>query len=330
MAPSNLQEVLDAVPAVELLAQLPDRRLHLSGRRRRVHQLAPRAAGVARDGRAVRPVAPHGEPLLRRARRAEADLATRRSTASRTSRSTWPSSTSRPRRPGTSSATASSSTSTPDEFVFVGRAPAANWLQFHARDRRLRRRDREGRPLADAADRASRSRARSGGSRSRARTRGRSSRRSTAAPLEEVKFFRMSDDEHRRPDGADAAPRHGRRARPRDLGAVRDLRRGAGDDPRGRQGVRPRAGRLARVLLEHARVGLDPVAAAGDLLRRGAAGVPRVAPADELRGRQRARRQLRLRRHRGLLPESVRARLRPVRQVRPRLPRPRGARGDRP
>ena len=41
--------------------------------------------------------------------------------------------------------------------------------------------------------------------------------------------------------------------------------------------VRPRAGRLARLLVEHARVGLDPLAAAGDLLRRGACGVPRVA-----------------------------------------------------
>jgi vanillate/3-O-methylgallate O-demethylase len=27
-----------------------------------------------------------------------------------------------------------------NELVFVGRAPSANWIQFHAEDRRLRRR----------------------------------------------------------------------------------------------------------------------------------------------------------------------------------------------
>ena len=58
-----------------------------------------------------------------------------------------------------------------------------------------------------------------------------------------------------------------------------------------------------------------PAIYSGEQLR----GVPRVAASLELRGRQRARRQLRLRRHRGLLPQPVRARLRPVRQVRPRL-----------
>ena len=94
--------------------------------------------------------------------------------------------------------------------------------------------------------------------------------------------------------------------------------------------VRPRAVRLARLPVEHARVGLDPLAAAGDLHRRGAARLPRVAARRRLRGDQRARRQLRLRRHRGLLPQPVGARLRPVRQVRPRLHRPRRAREDRP
>ena len=64
-----------------------------------------------------------------------------------------------------------------DELVFVGRAPAANWLEFHGRYGRVRRRDREGRSLADAADGQAGHAAGSGGSRSRARTRGRSSRR---------------------------------------------------------------------------------------------------------------------------------------------------------
>ena len=51
-------------------------------------------------------------------------------------------------------------------------------------------------------------------------------------------------------------------------------------------------------------------------------------PADRLRGNRLARRQLLLGRHRGLLPDAVRARLRAVRQVRPRFRRPGGARED--
>ena len=149
-------------------------------------------------------------------------------------------------------------------------------------------------------------------------------------PLEDVKFFRMSRMTIAGQRGTDAAARHGRSARPRAVGAVRVVRRGARDDHRGGEGVRPRAGRVAGVLLEHARVGLDPVAAARDLHGRGAARVPRVADAVELRGGQRARGKLRLGRHRGLLPQPVRAGLRAVRAVRPRLPRTRGARGDRP
>ena len=57
-------------------------------------------------------------------------------------------------------------------------------------------------------------------------------------------------------------------------------------------------------------------------------GVPRVAAGERLRGRGLDRRQLRLGQHRGLLPHAVGPRLRPVRQVRPRLHRPRGARED--
>ncbi len=80
---------------------------------------------------------------------------------------------------------------------------------------------------------------------------------------------------------------------------------------------------------QHPRVGLDPLAAAGDLHQRGAAGLPRVAARRQLRGHQRPRRQLRLGLHRGLLPQPVGARLRHLREVRPRLHRPRRARGDR-
>ena len=57
--------------------------------------------------------------------------------------------------------------------------------------------------------------------------------------------------------------------------------------------------------------------------------VPRVAAGGELRGHRVARRQLRLEQHRGLLRDAVRAGLRHLRQVRPRLHRPRSAREDR-
>ena len=73
--------------------------------------------------------------------------------------------------------------------------------------------------------------------------------------------------------------------------------------------------------------GLDPLAAAGHLHRRGTASLPRVARRRQLRGDQRHRRQLRVRRHRGLLHQPVGPRLRLLRQVRPRLHRPGRPRG---
>ena len=51
----------------------------------------------------------------------------------------------------------------------------------------------------------------------------------------------------------------------------------------------------------------------------------RVASCRQLRGERIARRQLLFGQYRGLLPDALRARLRAVRQVRPRLHRPRGA-----
>ena len=62
-------------------------------------------------------------------------------------------------------------------------------------------------------------------------------------PVPEIKFFNMDDDQHRRPQGARAASRHGRRAGPRDLGPVRRARRDPRRDRRGRQGIRPASGR---------------------------------------------------------------------------------------
>ena len=60
-----------------------------------------------------------------------------------------------------------------DEFVFVGRAPAANWLQFHAETGGYDVEIEQRRPLAVAPVRQGRHRAGTGASRSRARTPGR-------------------------------------------------------------------------------------------------------------------------------------------------------------
>ena len=128
---------------------------------------------------------------------------------------------------------------------------------------------------------------------------------------------------------AGAPPRDGGTAR---LGALRAVgRRGARarGDRRGGTGVRAAAGRGARVLREHARVGLDPVPTARGLHRRRPHGIPRVAAGGGLRRLGVDRRQLRLRAHRGLLLHAVGPRLRQLRQVRPRLHRPRGAPADR-
>ena len=67
--------------------------------------------------------------------------------------------------------------------------------------------------------------------------------------------------------------------------------------------------RCPRVLVEHAGVRLDPLAAAGCVLGRGDEGLSRVAARDSYEGRL-ARRQLRLQEHRRLLPDPLRPRLR--------------------
>ena len=89
-------------------------------------------------------------------------------------------------------------------------------------------------------------------------------------PVEQVKFFHMG---HLEVDGVQVRTlRHGMAGAPGlelwgpydQHGTIRDAILEAG------RRVRHRAVRLARVLVEHARVGLDPVAAARDLLERGA------------------------------------------------------------
>ena len=150
-------------------------------------------------------------------------------------------------------------------------------------------------------------------------------------PLEQLKFFNMSTMTIDGTDGAHPAPRHGRRAGPRDLGPVRRPRPHPRRDRRGRRRVRPRPGRLARLPVEHARVGLDPVAAARDLHRRGRARLPRVAAAPTAT-RPPARSPARSSRTNiedyYLTPWELGYGI--VREVRPRLHRPRRAREDRP
>ena len=71
MARKNLEQLLaETAEHGRHAAQLADRRLCLSGGAERVHQLARRAAGLARDRGAVRPVAPHGRADDRGAGRA--------------------------------------------------------------------------------------------------------------------------------------------------------------------------------------------------------------------------------------------------------------------
>ena len=90
--------------------QLADRAVRLSGGAGRVLELAGRAGGLARDVRALRPVAPHDRPPDRRARTRSSSSPTSASTRSRTSRRTRRSSSSPATTTGTSSATRSSST----------------------------------------------------------------------------------------------------------------------------------------------------------------------------------------------------------------------------
>ncbi len=154
-----------------------------------------------------------------------------------------------------------------DEFVYVGRAPAANWLQFHAEtggyDVEFRYDDRSpSRPYGKAVHREY----------YRFQIQGPNAwpiiEKLNGGPLEQVKFFHMGDLTIAGEHGAHAAPRHGRRARASSSGVptsstarIRDAILEAGAE----FGIEPV--RLARLLVQHPRVGLDPLAAAGHLHR---------------------------------------------------------------
>ena len=166
-----------------------------------------------------------------------------------------------------------------NKLVFVGRAPAANWMQFHGEsgkfDVKVTMDDRSPmRPMGKAVTRSV----------WRFQIQGAEGRRAPAEAewrlLRRDQVLQHGRHQDRRQDGPRAASRHGRHAGSRALGPVRRAGRDARRDPRGGQGSRPRAGRLACLLLEHARVGLDSLAASRRLHRRPDEGLPRVAAVD--------------------------------------------------
>ena len=175
-----------------------------------------------------------------------------------------------------------------NKFNLVGRAPALNWVTYHAQtgkydvkveldQRSALRTDGQAEvlpfpgagPERDEGDRE-------GPRQDAART----------------QVLQHDDADDRRQDGARAASRHGR---PAGLGAVRSVgrrrgrARGAGQ---GRRRIRPAPGRRARLFLQHAGIGLDPVAAAGRLHRRDDEGLSRMAAGHGLRSHGVDRRQL--------------------------------------
>ena len=144
-----------------------------------------------------------------------------------------------------------------NRFNLVGRPSAHNWVQYHGEtgdyDVTIERDERSAvnptRPQALPLPGAGPHRARGAGEGHR-------------RPAARDQVLQPGRDHDRRPQGARAAPRHVGRARARALRPVGRGRRRQGRDRRGRQGVRPRAGRVEGLRDEHARVGLDPVPAA--------------------------------------------------------------------
>ncbi len=205
----------------------------------------------------------------------------------------------------------------PEEFVYVGRAPAANWLMYHGAtggydvdivhdDRSPSAPDGQaGQPHFLALPDPGPERL------------GRDREAATAVRSSSSKFFNMATMNIA--GETIRTLRHGMAGAPgleiwgpyETQEKVRNAILEAG------KRIRPDPGRLARLSVEHAGVRLDPVAAARHLHRREAQGLSRVAAGQQLRGGGRHRRFVRLEQHRGLLRQSVRDRLWSVREVRP-------------
>ena len=171
-------------------------------------------------------------------------------------------------------------------MVYVGRNPAANWIEFHAKtggyNVKTTYDDRSpSRPMGKPVIRSF----------YRYQIQGPNAqdviKKLNGGTVPGHQVLPHGLHHHRRPQGPRAAPRHGRRAGPRSVGSLRGRRRNPRRDPRSRQGLRHRAGRRARLRDQHAGVGLDPLAGAGGLHRRQAEGLPRVAAGHELRSQRR-------------------------------------------
>ena len=211
----NLEEVLRAAGNPVDAAQLADRRLRLSGGAERILQLARRAARLAEKRGAVRPVAPHGRAVRRGPRRAEALLQPRRN-----SFANFPVDRAKQFAPtnydGYVIGDGILFHLAQESLVFVGRAPAASWIQFHAETGGYnvvtRKDDRSpGNTKGNAIVRRN----------YRFQIQGPNAWKVIEAerrPGARNQVLQHGADQDRRPQGARAAPWHGGRAGPRDLG----------------------------------------------------------------------------------------------------------------
>ena len=163
-----------------------------------------------------------------------------------------------------------------NEFNLVGRAPTVNWVQFHARDRRLEGRTRARRPVA--LDHR-----RQGGDPPALPLSGPGSERGqdSGSPQRRTDPGRQvlphGRDQHQGTQGARAAARHGWCPRPRGVGTVRAARGNPRGDHRSGQGLRAGPGRRTRLRHQHAGVGLDSLATPRGVHRRQDEEVSRVA-----------------------------------------------------
>ena len=168
-----------------------------------------------------------------------------------------------------------------NELLFVGRAPTVNWIQFHGETGgykvELRRDDRSpSHPRGKAVVRQHYRYQIQGPNAAKVLE------KLNGGPVPDVKFFNM--DAINIKGRKVRALRHGMAGAPGpgDLGSLRAGGRDPRRDSRGRQGLRSGAGGLARLCEQHARVGLDPLAAAGRLHRRVDEEVPPMAAGERL------------------------------------------------
>ena len=263
MSAQNLEQLLQSVGnPVDLVRNSQIGPYLYPGYAMRVHELAGRAARVARDLLSLRPVVPHDRHVHQRAGRPEAALG-RRGEQLRELRSRQGEAADRlqqrrvrdRRRDPLLPRGRAAQPRRPALGAQLGPVPLRDrWLRRDLRARRARCGQPEqpqGLPLPAAGPE---------------RAQGAREAERRAAPRDQVLQHGLDHD--RRTPGARAAPRHVGRPRPRGLRPLGGRRRGQGGDPRGRRRVRHRPRRLARLRDQHARVGLDPVPAAGDLHRR--------------------------------------------------------------